>query len=115
MADIKFKGFVEPHTGRGPWTIVENHRKRNDVTEEWTTESKTYHRVWLPDGVEPPEGALVEVTGRQKTNVYLKDGEKKYSLIVNAETVDIVSGGSSSMKTEEPWAGYSPVDSDAPF
>lgn len=93
MAEIKFKGFVEPHTGRGPWTVVENHRRKDD-NDQWVTDAKTYHHVWLPkDGVEPAEGSLVEVSGKQKTTKYVKDGETKYSLIVQADAVETVSGG----------------------
>lgn len=93
MAEISFKGFVEPKSGRGPLTIVEQHRRKNDA-DEWVTEARTYHRVWPPrDAPEPPEGALVAVVGKQKTTKYDKDGETKYSLIVQADSIQLVERG----------------------
>lgn len=115
MAEIKFKGFVEPRQGRGPLTIVEQHRRKDDA-DKWVTDARTYHRVWAPQGApEPPEGALVEVVGKQKTTKYEKDGQTKYSLIVNADSITVLEGRSSSPAPRgDAWAGYSPVE-DAPF
>jgi hypothetical protein len=118
MAEISFKGFVEPRQGRGPLTIVEQHRRKDDTTGQWTTESRTYHRVWpAQNSVEPPEGALVSVVGKQKTTKYVKDGETKYSLIVNADSIEVVSGGPVSLPApaQDVWSNPTIDDSEVPF
>lgn len=107
MAEISFKGFVESYSGRGPLTIVEQHR-RKDESDQWVTEARTFHRVWPPKGASAPaEGSLVAVVGSQKTTKYVKDGETRYSLVVNAESIELVS--------TRPAPAVQPYDVEAPF
>lgn len=87
MAKIEFKGFVQEHTNaKAPWTVVEGHSVKDG--DKWVTKSRTFHKVWLPEGVDSlPVDALVTVTGNQKTNVREYQGEKKYDLVVYADSV----------------------------
>lgn len=88
MAKIEFKGFVQAHENpKAPWTIVEGHSVKDD-SGKWVTKSRTFHKVWLPQGVDVlPVDELVTVSGTQKTNVREYQGEKKYDLVVYADSV----------------------------
>lgn len=89
MAEISFKGFVQKHEGNKPWVIAEGHQKKNpDGT--WFTASRTYHTVWLPEGVDSlNEGDFVRVVGRQITPP--KKGDYKSQPVVYANEIELVS------------------------
>lgn len=113
MAKIQFKGYADKHEGKGPWEITEPHRRQKDG--EWVTEARTFHRVWLPKGTETvPTDTLLEVVGTQKTQVYEKDGQKKYSLIVYADSVAPVESRQSEVQTPDVWNAPSYND-ESPF
>jgi len=87
VATIEFKGFVQAHENpKAPWTITEGHSVKEG--DKWVVKSRTFHKVWLPKGVDSlPVDELVTVLGSQKTTVSDYQGEKKYNVVVYADSV----------------------------
>lgn len=114
MAKIEFKGFVQAHENpKAPWTVVEGHSVKDG--DKWVTKSRTFHKVWLPDTLTGlPVDDLVTVTGTQKTTVSEYQGEKKYNLVVYADTVTNKAGEPVGAAVEEPWAATN-VNTETPF
>jgi len=111
MAKIEFKGFVEKHEGNRPWTIAEGHSVKDG--DKWVVKARTFHKVWLPKGLSSlSEGALVTVTGTQKTVVNEYQGEKKYDLVVYADSVADKDG---KVLDDGPVGGAGYDDGDEPF
>ena len=116
MAEIKFTGFVEEVlTGRtGPYglKIAEGHSKK-DENDQWVTVARTFHRVKSAYQAEIPFGSFnkgdrVDVAGKQVTETYEQNGERKYALVVKADSVAPVARGPQQAPQQsqqaEPWA-----------
>lgn len=120
MAAISFQGFIEKELTtrdgrRYGYTIAEPH-SRKDEQDRWQTVARTFHQVKGRDLPAFSKGDRVTVTGNQKTEVYEKDGEKRYSLSVWADSVNLAGSGNRSVPQQTESAGYGDGwDSAEPF
>lgn len=126
MAEIKFTGFVEEVLeGRnGPYgvKVAEPHRKKDGGN--WVTVARTFHRVTgaYESGINFAgfaKGDRVVVEGRQVTDPYTgQDGEKKYPLVVKADTVAVQERGAGSPAPQpatDSWSTPGSFGDDTPF
>ena len=104
MAEVKFKATVKNVFDKF-LIVYEKHSKKNEAGE-WETTGFTDFKVWLPDGLvggEFSEKDYIEVSGRQKTETVEKDGKTYKNLVVSANVIETLKGGSKSPEVEAPF------------
>lgn len=97
MAEVKFKATVK-NVYEKFLIVYEKHSKKNQAGE-WETIGYTDFKVWLPEGMtgkEFSEKDYIEVSGRQKTETVEKDGKTYKNLVVGADVIETLKGGSKS-------------------
>lgn len=107
MANVSFSGnVVRPDlrftkSGKAVFScsVPENHQRKNADTGAYEDSGTTWWRVnfwgnklFTPEALAEAvgEGAFVNVIGRSETRSYEKDGEKRDSLEVNADTIGVM-------------------------
>lgn len=123
MADITFRGYVQPwnkeNAQHPSWAmkVAEVHGKKDSERGQ----TRTYHNIKVSraSGIDLtafPLDAYVTVKGSQTTESYEVNGEKRYSLTVWADSIDVAE---MSPRVKQMVAETRPlvavVDGDAPF
>jgi hypothetical protein len=126
MATITFTGFVDDViTSKAgevfALKVAEPHYKKDG--DEFISNGRTFFKVMRGWGAEFDLAAFapgdkVEVSGKQKTESRDYDGKTYYDLVVNAESISIVTKGEPKVDAGE-WAtsalGATELDPSAPF
>lgn len=123
-AELRFS-----HSGQAilSWTLAENHRKK--VGDQWQDDGATFYRVTvfgkraesLAEAV--TKGTPLLVSGRFRSSEYEgRDGEKRMSLDVIADTVGLIPVGErrqqqsyGASQAADPWAAPGAADVEPPF
>ena len=103
MAQIAFEGrltadpqikYGNDGKPRASFTVAENFRQLNRDTQQWEDSGVTFHNVTLfGRHAENPalvKGAVVTITGTQKSRAYEKDGEKRNWTETTANSFGVV-------------------------
>ena len=103
MAQISFEGrltadpqikYGNDGKPRASFTVAENFRQLNRDTQQWEDSGVTFHNVTLfGRHAENPalvKGAVVTITGTQKSRAYEKDGEKRNWTETTANSFGVV-------------------------
>ena len=117
MAKIEFTGFVEKElvSAKGEvfgLSVAEPHRRKDD-NDQWQTVARTFHTVKGAAAAGFRKDDRVVVVGNQKTETYEAGGERKYRLVVWADSVDIA-GQSQPAPAADSW-GAGTYGDDSPF
>ena len=90
-AEIKYGNDGKP---RASFTVAENFRQQNRQTQEWEDSGVTFHRVTLfgrqAESAPLVKGAVVVISGTQKSRSYEKDGEKRQWTETTTNSVGMV-------------------------
>lgn len=119
---LVFEGYVN-EVKQFSWGTVARmshaQRAKDDATGEWTTVSRDYLDVTLPEGASAAEGDILRVEGTLKVGTFEKrDGTQGISLKVRAQNIDKVmrtgTAAAPATPVEAP-AGWEPISESVPF